>query len=767
MILLIDSYDSFSHNLRRLIEVNSGQKVITIYNDTFSPHDYESTFHSWIKYFDYIIVGPGPGHPDEEKDVGIIKWLYQYFGANPREVVPVLGVCLGFQSLCKEFGNPVVRLDAIKHGQIYDIHPLSSELYGENDVQPFPSVRYHSLHVKRATLNDRIVPLAVCHEESAGQSEDILMAGRHVSLPLYGVQYHPESICSEKGDDLLHRFNQIATDYNEKHRAGLKIAREQNGLKTLNSAIVNTRAVHEDWLIKSGMFETKRSATIQAKKIELGSSITPIDVCDYFAKQQKEFLFLNSAADPGEWSIIGFPIENESEVITHSMDDPTSVRLLKFKNENVEVLKDKSIWEFVVSRMEERYVARLLLEKSIGALSERPLPFFGGYIGLFSYEEGKHIDMAHSASFCKGNTPDAKLVYIDRFILFDRVTLLWFVISTRESDDEPWVGSVASELTGAKDLKLDISKIPHSVKYLCNDDEQDIHYEFPDRELYRAQFEKCQQFLHSGDSYELCLTTQLRIFLPKSVDTWDIYKVLALHKNPSPYSSYMSFDDCVLISSSPERFLSWKDSEKNSGGKIAELRPIKGTVRNTDSVTREDAEKILRTPKEMGENLMIVDLIRHDLHSFVDDVTVEALMAVEEYKTVFQLVSVIQGQLPAKGFKGIDILHLSLPPGSMTGAPKKRSVELLQKIESTQPTMVAGGRRGIYSGVAGYWSITDDADWSVVIRSLMHYRDDKDNTATEDVWRIGAGGAITVLSEEEGEWEEMQVKLLSTLQTFK
>jgi len=147
-------------------------------------------------------------------------------------------------------------------------------------------------------------------------------------------------------------------------------------------------------------------------------------------------------------------------------------------------------------------------------------------------------------------------------------------------------------------------------------------------------------------------------------------------------------------------------------------------------------------------------------------VRVKGLMKVEEYKTVYQLVSVIQGHLKSVGYKGIDVLHLSLPPGSMTGAPKKRSVELLQHIESMQPTMISGGRRGIYSGVAGYWSISDDADWSVVIRSIMHYKNDKENNASTNVWRIGAGGAITVLSEEEGEWEEMQVKLSSTLQTF-
>lgn len=161
---------------------------------------------------------------------------------------------------------------------------------------------------------------------------------------------------------------------------------------------------------------------------------------------------------------------------------------------------------------------------------------------------------------------------------------------------------------------------------------------------------------------------------------------------------------------------------------------------------------------------MIVDLIRHDLDPFVSDVNVTSLMSVERYKTVYQLVSVIGGSI--RKSSGLDVLSQSLPPGSMTGAPKKRSIQLLEEIESLQISS-NNGRRGIYSGVAGYWSITDEADWSVTIRSMYHYKNDRDNSTTHNIWRIGAGGAITVLSEEEAEWDEMKLKLLSTLQIFR
>ena len=240
----------------------------------------------------------------------------------------------------------------------------------------------------------------------------------------------------------------------------------------------------------------------------------------------------------------------------------------------------------------------------------------------------------------------------------------------------------------------------------------------------------------------------------------------------------------TLVSSSPERFFSWKNdydrgTEVNKDFiKVGQLRPIKGTLRKREGLTRDQAQELLNDPKELGENLMIVDLIRHDLYSHCDsdnnnndcstmakvtNVRVPKLMIMEEYKTAYQLVSVIEcdilsptNHLASRVSRGFQILSTSLPPGSMTGAPKKRSVQLLQNdLESSY------GQRGIYSGVFGYWSMDDQADWSVVIRSMFSY-----DKGLKD-WRIGAGGAITVLSTDIGEWEEMNVKLDSILQIFK
>lgn len=787
MILLIDSYDSFSNNLAQLIVDTTGKKVVTIHNDTFSEGEYENFFELYLPLFDYIVIGPGPGHPSNPKDIGIVGWLLQKYRLQEldldsatvaKTVVPILGICLGLQSLCFEFGNEVRRLECVKHGQVYDVVPVKDSNCGllplfKDDCPAFPSVRYHSLYVDIDTLTENMVPLAFCEERENGTR--VLMAARHVSFPFYGVQYHPESICSQGGDELVASFDAIAAAYNEKN--GRKQQSDSSADLTasgkgLLTNLFDKYAVREHGLMPSGkLIATKRLSTnIYIEKLKLSSS-SPIGVCDYFYNESKNgFILLNSASVPGEWSIIGLPTSGKSEVITHSVDEPQTVHILKYgtSSESTQLTLDNSIWSFVGQKFEDAYIPRK--DFSLSQHHIRDLPFLGGYLGIISYEEGQHVVFDKLDSLCHSATPDLKLVYIERFIILDHVTNDWFIVSINQDEtDQQWCSDLSAELIQADNvgkLVVDKSTVACSVKDLSS---ESITFELPSKETYTSQFNLCQEYLHSGDSYELCLTTQLKISLPTNIQPWDIYKVLTIQKNPSPFSCFMEFDDMILISSSPERFLLWKDQEDK---KMVELRPIKGTVKKSPEMTYEAATKILKTPKEMGENLMIVDLIRHDLHQFISKVTVDQLMAVEEYETVYQLVSVIRGELVKddieRPFNGLDILHDSLPPGSMTGAPKKRSVQLLQDIEAMQKDSGnAGGRRGIYSGVVGYWSVTDDSDWSVIIRSTYHYRDDKENDEKRNLWRIGAGGAITVLSDLEGEWEEMHVKLTSALQAFK
>ena len=333
----------------------------------------------------------------------------------------------------------------------------------------------------------------------------------------------------------------------------------------------------------------------------------------------------------------------------------------------------------------------------------------------------------------------------------------------------------------------------------------------PSIDDYESKVRRCQSYIEDGESYELCLTDQTsiqrhrfdrswdgkavryrQISAPDSNlspafykshdgsrsiqgDAWSLYRKLR-EQQPAPFASFIRLGHATLISSSPERFLKWTAEGD------CELRPMKGTVRKSYAVSSlESAKALLNVPKEKAENLMIVDLVRHDLHGICGsgNVSVPRLMVVEEYKSVFQMITVVQGRIPMPGrnyedyssgrkmrhrHTGLDVLAASLPPGSMTGAPKKRSCEILQAIEDKP--------RSLYSGLVGYMDIGGRGDWSVTIRSMFRWDDEDvpegdEKEGLRETWHIGAGGAVTALSTPKGERDEMLTKLNGTLGVFR
>ncbi|KAF8586247.1 para-aminobenzoic acid synthetase [Ramaria rubella] len=790
-ILLIDSYDSFTHNLAHLIRRNvPSSQIYLIRNDTL---DYE-TLLPLLSCFSAIVVGPGPGSPDNDADVGIIRKLWSL---SYPHILPIFGVCLGFQSLTLAFGGCLRTMPMVKHGMVSRIEHVGHDLF--QDVEDIEATRYHSLCVDLIDkeLCSEIEPLAWA--EDGEENGQILMAVRHRHKPFWGVQYHPESICTRGGgDEVIRNFWNLAV------RWAAITEREVQSLPLWAKGYLGEPWPHT--LSSSAVSSSMESFSVSYVSLDL-PHLSPTQVCELLGVNtfRTNFVMLDSAAKSGRFTIIGALL---SSTLSIRYTIPDRHILLQRGDEKPEyecIPPGSSIWDWLATFMTSRVVRNL---------GPEDVPFWGGLVGYLSYELGVvelGVPLKHRrVDGSKGNA-DVNLVFVERSIVLDGETGRVYVQSLFNNDVR-WLHDMSCQL---KKLHPGItnSNMTSPLRSCLTS---------PSREVYVPQVLECKHHLSVGSSYELCLTapSTLHVHTSSGISSWDLYARLR-SSNPAPHAAFLRLGPTTLLCSSPERFLKWD----RLGG--CQLRPIKGTLRktiidekgNTKRMLRADADKLLgENIKERAENLMIVDLVRHDLGGVVeaaDGVSVEQLMGIEEYETVWQMVSVISGTVGAGG-GGWEVLRRSLPPGglfsnhnvqpkaefiragSMTGAPKKRSVELLQDIE--------GQERGVYSGVCGYWCVGGAGDWAVVIRSCFRH-DDHDTTyhngeshgsytrqprgvgegdshlngedsshnsngphlngrGQEQNWTLGAGGAITALSDPVAEWEEMRVKLSSVGRAF-
>jgi para-aminobenzoate synthetase len=256
-----------------------------------------------------------------------------------------------------------------------------------------------------------------------------------------------------------------------------------------------------------------------------------------------------------------------------------------------------------------------------------------------------------------------------------------------------------------------------------------------DRDAYLDLISACQEETAQGESYEICLTNMASSDQP--VDVWDGYRRLR-RRSPAPYGALLSLDGVSVLSTSFERFL----KIDRDGG--LDSRPVKGTRPRGGDVAQ-DAELVadlLSNLKDRAENLMIVDLIRNDLNVVCDVGTVHVpkLFDVETYAPVHQLVSTIRGRL-APDRSVVACVRAAFPGGSMTGAPKIRTMKIIDRLED--------GPRGVYSGAIGWFGLSGAVDLNIVIRTLV---------VTENRVAFGVGGAIIALSDAEEEFAETAVK---------
>jgi len=252
---------------------------------------------------------------------------------------------------------------------------------------------------------------------------------------------------------------------------------------------------------------------------------------------------------------------------------------------------------------------------------------------------------------------------------------------------------------------------------------------------YLNTIEKLQQHILRGDCYEICFCQE---YFAKNIeiDTVNVFKRLC-EISPNPFAAFYKLDEKYLLCASPERFL------KKTGDVIIS-QPIKGTLKRSDKNIEGEKYWLETDEKERAENVMIVDLVRNDLSKICAEgsVFVKEFLKIYSFPQVHQMISTIEGRV-AENISFGEILSATFPMGSMTGAPKKRVMELIEKYEKT--------KRGLFSGTVGYINPDGDFDFNVVIRSILY--NEKNHYLS-----IQTGSAITSKSIPEKEYEECNVK---------
>ncbi|QWF78801.1 aminodeoxychorismate synthase component I [Amycolatopsis sp. CA-230715] len=668
--LLIDNYDSFTYNLHQLLgELNGAPPTVVTSDTPWSEVD--------LAQFDNIVISPGPGRPDCPRDFGISADAILHSG------LPVLGVCLGHQGICQLHGARVVHAPYPMHGRVSLVSHTGADLF-EGIPSPFEVVRYHSL-----AATDLPGEL----EAIAWTDDGVIMGVRHRTKPIWGVQFHPESISSAYGRELLANFRAATARFHALEAAPPVVPAQRRPGGNGHRALVRKLAFEPD---------------AEAAYAEL------------FSASPHSFWLDSSATAEGRarFSMMGDDTGPRAEYLTYRVDE-----------NRVRVTRGDSVEEIPGSFFD--YLHEQLETRGLPPIPGLPTAFNLGYVGYLGYE--LKAETGGSAKHTS-SSPDAAMVFADRAVVFDHVERTCYLLCLSANDPEPealaWLDRTQQRLctlpravpspgplaTGIPDV-LSAVTLRH------------------DHDSYLKRIHVCLDEIADGETYEVCLTNVAHT--ARVEDVFGTYRALR-RVSPVPYGALLSFGDVAVLSSSPERFLT-VDTDR-----VVESKPIKGTrPRGRDADEDERLKRDLAAhEKDRAENLMIVDLVRNDMNRVceVGSVHVPKLFDVETYAQVHQLVSTIRGVLRPDA-STVDCVRAAFPGGSMTGAPKLRTMEIIDRLEE--------GPRGPYSGALGWFALSGASDLSIVIRTIV-----ADGQGTT----FGVGGAIVALSDPEDEFEETLVK---------
>jgi para-aminobenzoate synthetase len=684
--LLIDNYDSFTYNLFQLLAEANGDEPIVVRNDEASWEELAGL------EFDNVLVSPGPGRPDRVGDFGVCG------DAIRHAEVPLLGVCLGHQGLGWIHDGQVVNAPEVMHGRLSAVLHEDSPLFA-GIPREFQAVRYHSLCVEQ--------PLPEDLEPIAWTSDGVLMAVAHRRRPQWGVQFHPESICTEHGRLLLANFRDLTADF----ASGRNGAVADDAAPAGAGPAIQNRGQRAKLQLKSKRLDTLFDAE-RAFAHLYGRSENAFWLDSSMVDERARFSFMGDASGP-----------LAATISYHAADEEVRV-----ERDGETERHPESIFDYLSREMRRlRHVSDAL-----------PFDFNCGFAGYFGYELKADCggSSAHSSS-----QPDAAFVFADRMIAFDHVEQCTYVVCLTDAEGveeaERWIAATSLRLASLPPLQE-----PEWAEGAG--EREPVEFSLSrSHAQYLDDIAECKRRLFEGESYEICLTN--KVTAEVRPEPLPLYRTLR-RVNPAPFAVFLRFGETAVLSSSPERFL------RVGRDRWVEAKPIKGTCERGETPAEDVrlSEELRLGEKNRAENLMITDLLRNDLGVVceVGTVHVPHLMHVETYETVHQLVSTVRGLL-REGLEFPDCVRACFPGGSMTGAPKKRTMEIIDELE--------GEARGVYSGAIGYLGLGGGCDLNIVIRTIVI---DGESTT------LGVGGAIVMQSDAEDEYQEILLKARAPMQAI-
>ena len=333
--------------------------------------------------------------------------------------------------------------------------------------------------------------------------------------------------------------------------------------------------------------------------------------------------------------------------------------------------------------------------------------FAGGAVGYVGYDIIRHYERLPDCPKDDRGLPDMVFGFYDTMVIFDHVLKTVQVVSNAHLDEVASADAAYQEALSRIDAVVDRLRRPAPLKVEDMVRNEPVALPFAPnfkREEFCRAVEACKEYIRAGDIFQVVLSQRLRV--ESGADPMDIYRALRV-VNPSPFMFFLRTKDVTLLGSSPEIMVRVENG-------LITSRPLAGT-RPRGKTPEEDKrleEELLADPKERAEHVMLVDLARNDVGRVAkyDTVKLADVMHVERYSHVMHIVSNVTGELQA-GLSSLDALRVSVPAGTVSGAPKVRAMEIIDEFEPT--------KRGPYAGAVGYIDYAGNMDTCIALRTMV------------------------------------------------